>query len=679
MVQRISPPASPGYLSPGLPAWLRRLLLCLYPALWLIPASSILGTVPIFGDDHSSHLVAVGHLVSLLSSGETDLFCPAFNLGFPMYLYYQPLPHLVPALIHLGTGGLVPVAAAFNFTVVALFCLYPVTTYLGARWLGLGDAAALAAGALAPLVSSSLGFGFTLNSVMGSGLYTQTYAMVLLPLCLGRLWRYLVSGRGLAGAAGLLVLLFLSHAFYAVVAASAGVLMVLARPGHLRQATPRLAAAGVAALGSLLFWLLPLLLTREHMAGWPWGGEDRWLGYGAARILSQLGTGALLDAGRPPMLSLLALLGLALALRGWRRSPQARVLVLGLGLFIFFLMGRRTFSHLVDIQPANLGLQLFRYLGAVHLFAVLLAGLGLATVLAAVSRRAPPTLVVAAAALLLAWPVSSLGRTARRLFRTADSHEITEPHLRQLAAAIDAARAQGAAPGRVYAHGKTGHGGHLVSALLARYTDQPMGQCYGVSLHDSLGFYYLEHIKPTDAEAMALYNFRYVVARPDSDFARGKQPVFSQGNLALYILPGDHGYFMTLDAARVLTGSPRDERALVRGLPPPRSGGGQVLGEELGPNRYRARVRMAHRGHLALKVAHHPFWRVTVDGQPAAAQRLAPVFVGVALEPGEHDVLFRFHNPWWQKALLAASVAAWLLLGLLRLRRYQRRSTITGS
>ena len=129
-------------------------------------------------------------------------------------------------------------------------------------------------------------------SVMGLGLFTQSFALVLLPLCLGWTWHALHGahprrpGGACLAAAGLLVLVWLSHAFYGLVAATAALVMVAARPTRLRATLPRLALMGGVTLASLLFWLLPLALTRGAMGGWPWGGADRWQGYGAQRDTS---------------------------------------------------------------------------------------------------------------------------------------------------------------------------------------------------------------------------------------------------------------------------------------------------------------------------------------------------------------------------------------------------------
>lgn len=78
---------------------------------------------------------------------------------------------------------------------------------------------------------------------------------------------------------------------------------------------------------------------------------------------------------------------------------------------------------------------------------------------------------------------------------------------------------------------------------------------------------------------------------------------------------------------------------------------------------------MTGSGYLGLKVAHHPFWRAAVDGQPARVVRISPAFMAVALEAGRHRVQFRFRNPWWQKGLLGLSLLAWAMVAGVNLRR----------
>jgi len=504
-------------------------------------------------------------------------------------------------------------------------------------------------------------------------------------------------------------------------------------------------------------------------------------------VAEELLYGQLLDSGRLPVLSLCLAAGIFVAARKWPVTPALRPLLVCFGLFLFFLMGRRTFGHLVDIQPANLGLQLFRYLGPVHIFGVILAGVGLSrgcdllrgrrvsgilerlahalrSILGglrirwrcrssvAYSRYAPSSLlpsgtddspiprstrmhdalVILLVAGLLAGPAMWLMGASRSFFRDLRSHPLSEEDLARVSTAVDSAVAAGARPGRIYSHTRTGHGAHIVAALMGRYSKQPMGQSYGVGMHDSLGSFYLEQLDPLKPSRLALYNFRFVLARPDSEFVQqqtrlGRKPVLQRASIQVYGLPGAHGYFATVDLSFAILGAPRQVRpAALRwlnstlpeagrfGMVAPRleavppevahvlrvrdkqveerrdgrwtllkawpaqlmssatAPPGQVIAESSALNSYRARVRMQRRGLLALKVAFHPFWRVEVDGRPARVKMLTPAFLGVMLDRGAHEVVFRFRNPQYQKALFWGAVVAWLVMGVWVMRRRRR-------
>jgi hypothetical protein len=663
-----------------------------------------------------------------------------------MYLYYQPLPHLAAVLVYLLSFGLLSLPLAFNLTVVALWCLYPITTYLGARRFGLGDTASLLCAAAAPAVTSSLPFGFTLNSVMGLGLYTQTYAMVLFPMCLGWTWHALQESgegrreapmgegeRGWIGAAGLHVLVWLSHAFYGVAAATAAGFMLLARPGNWRTSLPRLLRIGVCTLVSLLFWLVPLAFTRDYAGGWPWDGVDRWEGWGARRVLHDLLLGRVFDQQQyVPFLSLALAGGLVVAALKLRCSPRLRALLVLFVLFVLFVIGRRSLGPLVDLQPANRGLQLFRYIGPLHAVGVMLAGLGLSSLASLLARWAPRPFALLAVALLLVSPLAALTRTGLAYFHTIRSYHVTDRDLSAAGEAIARARQGGVPGGRIYAHNKVETGAHLVAAAMALYTDLPMGQSYGLSMHDSLGFYYLEHLDPLDADGRALYNFRFALAAPESSLAKqqiaaGNLPLLRRKGLLVFALRGHYRNLQPVDLSLALAGSPRairpaalrwlssgwpaearfglvlpDEASVPAWLTPVLRGRGEYVVDvregktwrplqgwlpapraRRGPpgrlleehaDGYGGQVRMERPGAVALKVGYHPFWEAELDGQPAPCLHLSPCFLGVQVPTGVHEVSFRFRNPLYQKLLFLAAVLGWLAVGGAAAVRRRRRA-----
>jgi len=691
-----------GSKAPGHPVISRwadnpRWTLCLLSLILFAGALPILGGVPVYGDDHSSHLVIISHLVDLLRAGQFDFFAPDYNLGFPMYLYYQPLPHLSVAILHLLSFGLISITLAFNVSIILIWIAYPWAIYRAATWLSLTSESALAAACVAPLLCSSLPFGFTLHSVMGLGLYSQTFAMLLFPLSLGAFNQLYSGDKGgsLFKATALFCLLSLSHAFYGIAAATFFAIVILSRPQYLKLKAKTLALFVGATTISLLYWIIPLLSTYRYAGGWPWGGEERWQGYGLGKLLAELLSGNILDQGQLPFLTVALVLGLAIAASSWRKKPEGRSLFLAFLLFAFFLAGRKTFGHLVDVQPANLKLQLFRYIGPLHGIAIFLCAIGLARSARWLESRLRPWILASLIAALFLPLVGHLFARGGGLFHSVDSYEVKMADLQAIAKAIDSDGGKG----RIYAHSKVGDGSHFISGLLSLYSQNPMGQSYGVGMHDSLGFYYLEGVDPYDEKELARYNFRYIVAKAGSQYSArqtklNRRPFHRGAGLEVYRIAGKHGYFQTMNRSFTLSGPQKTVRKRNRTWldqqPAPSDTGviefrsnkstlsfnaslstppGSVLQESEAPNRYAATVTLNRPGYVILKVNYHPWWRAEVDGHEFRPLMLAPSFLGVEVDRGDHRIVFHFRNPSYQKALFALAGLFWLAWALIRRNR----------
>jgi hypothetical protein len=82
--------------------------------------------------------------------------------------------------------------------------------------------------------------------------------------------------------------------------------------------------------------------------------------------------------------------------------------------------------------------------------------------------------------------------------------------------------------------------------------------------------------------------------------------------------------------------------------------------ESDGPNRVAARVNAPRTGYLVLADPYYGGWSVTVDGKPATLLRADWTFRAVAVDAGQHEVVFSF----FPRSLLAAgavSAVAWLV------------------
>jgi hypothetical protein len=99
------------------------------------------------------------------------------------------------------------------------------------------------------------------------------------------------------------------------------------------------------ALVLLAWFVVPLIRSAAAVNHSRWEAEYKWDSFGAAAILRELVSGRLLDAGRAPWLSLLALSGAAVAV--WRlREPLARRLLALTAAWLILFFGRATWDHL---------------------------------------------------------------------------------------------------------------------------------------------------------------------------------------------------------------------------------------------------------------------------------------------------------------------------------------------
>ena len=482
---------------------------------------------------------------------------------------------------------------------------------------------------------------------------------------------------------------------------------------------------------AIAFWLLPQLMCSDYFGGWPTSSKQRADGFGLERVLREWGRGKLTDFHRAPVLAWLSILGLGVAVLRHRRSTS-RVLLFGVILFAWFTAGRVTFGPLVDwVFPPNRRLEgMMRWVAMLHLFLALSAGVGVEGLAAWAGRLGPlgrrpwvPAGLLLAGLLAFTWP-GFAGDLAQGL-RTSET--LLDPRERRAWLEVGEVLRNEPGPGRVFTSDRTGHGSHWDMSYFSLLTGKPMGLSLGVGVQDSLNYFYLHDFDPLDptpgrAAAQAeVFNVRYLVLRPGSDLrALVTRSVARRAGYEVVELEGDYGYFdLIREPIVVEDAAPAEVRTefsdwLAHGLPGgerflrleqpvalslPRlpsatldfadnqrgsesgagkSGAGeragelgQVLEERVGLSRYAARVDvLSEDAWLLLKVTPHPFWEARVDGESRDFYTLSPAFMGLELPPGEHDVVFTFATPAWQKLLLLGSPL--LMIGLFLFDRRSR-------
>ena len=534
----------------------------------LVHATGYIDPHGALGNDASSHTATIATFARLLASGD-GWWSTDYNLGFPLVLYYQPLPHLVSGAVCWALGGPERAILTYKLLSTLLIAGQPIAVYFGLRRAGFAHLESGLAGAIAPLIHNGIPFGYSPYASMVIGLYTQAWGNVALPLAIGELIRA-VRGEGSTLAVTVTsALVATTHMFFAIALVPVVALLLAARLvarlsrgdtlAPVFRAFGQLTLAGIGAALALSAWLVPLSRNQAFFGGWPFGRASRVHGYGwggEEGLWSMVSGGHLMEAGAIPVLLVAAGVGLIVALARSERPEMNAVVVLvvwsALG-----VVGRAGLGSWIDIYPLHKSIQLFRY-GALLQFGLLLAAsVGIALAMRAMARAverepalaalplialvvpasAPWSYVVAAgvglaafalrglperyrfraacvavAAGALALPVRTGGAQLSVCFRTLpDASSYSDAPYQQLVGWLQGLPKEG----RLYAGPKSGTRGHFHGGLLAYHAQRAGGQSYGVGLHDSLHFYTLEYFRLERANALALadlYDFRYAAA-----------------------------------------------------------------------------------------------------------------------------------------------------------------------
>ncbi len=331
-------------------------------------------------NDSSVHLSMVRWAVARMQEGHLpfDGWYPYLGLGSSLFHHYQSLPHTLTGTLGLAIGA----DRAYAGTLYVLLATWPISVYLGARWLGWERWAAGAAALVSPLVLSTPGYGYEHGSYTwrGLGVWSQEWAMWLLPLALGLSWRAVSRSTPTRYAVAALVvgLTAACHFLTGYLAFLAIGVWVLIRPSELWKRIGRAALVGFGALLIISWVVVPLLLDSR------WTSQSRYLkgtfwfdSFGARKVLAWLFTGQLFDGTRTiPVISVLVAVGAGVCIARFRRDERARALLglLALSLLLFF--GRPTLGPLLKLLPGSDDLLLHRYIMGVHLAGIMLAGVG---------------------------------------------------------------------------------------------------------------------------------------------------------------------------------------------------------------------------------------------------------------------------------------------------------------
>lgn len=662
-------------------------------------------------NDGAFHYLFIQQASEALVNGENpvDHWAPELELGFPQFFYYQHLPHLTVVLLHRLLLKRVDLFTLFNLVRYLLLLGFPLTVYWSMRRLGFSIVAGATAAAAATLLSSNHRYGFEYDSYVwrGYGMYTQLWAMHLSFITLACLHRVLEKGRGYAAAVIASAALVLSHLVYAymmglmaVVLFANGVNRANACLRIVRLAIPALLAAAITSY----FWL-PFLLSKVYLSASPYLQRWKYDSFGAADILTWLVNGDLLDYGRLPVLTVLLALGIAAAIVARTRTAWLALVLFLLWLVLYF--GRPTWGSAVDLLPMHEGLLLHRFIGGVHLAAILLIGLGgewiwrQSTLL---SGRWGATIAGLLLFLLMApalgerWSYYALntqwmGRTREALETDEDARTILSA-LKELP------------PGRTYAGLRANWGKELQFGDLHFYDLLTFHRIAAASppyQSLSLNADLIWHFDDQNQAHYNLFNVKYVVAPSGLAMPVFLRPIKKTARYTLYQAEtGGYAAFAAITGVKstgsqsalffenrdwLLSAEPAAGRFIryeypvrqakaggsANGKTPPSlpgqacSAGGAISEGRVLSGQIDLRVECPIASVLVLKVTYHPNWRVAIDGREVWPFMVSPSFLGVEVPAGQHQVRAEYRSPAYKTALLLLGVCT--LIATISFRR----------
>jgi len=684
------------------------LLLCglIFGAVFLAPELEI--TRAALNDD-ILHLSAAERLLAALRHGEPflDPWVSEWALGYPIWRSYQPLPHLMAALVLGATESFVSHATAFAWLQYILLVSWPASVYSGARLLGLRPVAAGLAALLVLTPSGAgelagYGLGYGAFVWRGSGLFTQIVALHALVLTLGVVSRALETGKHRGWAAAALAVTGLCHIVFGYVAGVSAVVMAVAgRPTSLLSRSARLITIGMLAALLLLWFVVPLAQTADVINHSRWEGAYKWDSFGAPHLLEMLSHGQLFDADRFPVLSLVLLLGLAAAVRQIK-EPLPRLLVSLTCTWLIMFFGRSTWGQLLQLLAVPADLHTHRFQAAFELCAILMGAWGLHRIAASTSSKLSSRTIAGG---ILAVVLAVLGfDRATYLQQNAtwgrSSLRAQDGARGDVLAAIDDVKALLAKkPGRASAGLSAGWGGGFKVGLTPFYgllskahVDQSSFLYHSMSrTSDVMVLRDESNLAHVDAFALR------VLVAPETTTVPEHFKRYSQHGRFVVYEGSSEGYFGLTDITGVYTGPtdtkfepsrswlsstlpqshqvlalnpsqdlpatlPRVARWSPFPTPPASTRCGQIQHETKSVDEiYRADLQLERDCHVLLKVTWDPKLVAHVDGNPTQLLEVTPGFAAIPVTAGKHSVMVKYQPGPLRVLLLIAGLLAFAI------------------
>jgi hypothetical protein len=543
-----------------------------------------------------------------------DFWSHTIAMGQPITRYYQIGAHALVVALWYAMAKLIPLQVVFQIVRWAAIFLLPLSVYGAARMLRMKSGEAVAAAALSCLVSAdSWGLDPSAYVWGGYGLFAQSVANHMLLGAVGLGWITLNERPRLWPWLALLMAALAWTCFLWAWAAGICLILMVIVTKQWRRAW-LVAAALVAAIWTIIPKAASWAIDGGLLAPVRWGFDGReWMvdGRGIAEATRFI-RGVSLDVGHPPILTLLAVAGVAIA---WRRRTTLHLFLIGgLCLFIYESFGRAFWGKWATLLLIGDSWQIHRVIGVVQIFAVLLGGVALAALSGVAARHSSRAAGVALCVLVLSPAINCTVAFARTNARWGATSLVKyQAQSGEFAQALAIARDRG---GRVYAgFPAPGQWGRTMTV-----GDVPVYSALTAEGIPSVGIEFVGFLRVNDSS----YAFKEVVETDYIDY--DVRTVIAPPS---WVPPP----FLPLLAVT--------ETMRVYGAP----GHGMFthsVAETITEGRARATVEMDHDGPIGIRIPYHPKWGVQVDGMRTTLQQLPSGFSAVMVASGRHEILMAY-------------------------------------
>ncbi len=666
-----------------------------------------------YGADNSSHLAEIIKVAAAMREGRFDAFWfSQVNLGYPLFQNYNVLPYLLMGALVAVTQTFWQPMHVYNTSVIFLHALVPLCWYVSARLMRLPRLISLCFALFSVFMREYTMFGPHAGTTMGMGLYTQLWALPLLPSVLACYYRFLVLATrdGMLATIVMHSLLCSIHNLFGFFAGIGGLwFFILCRKGWRRYLCSQVVIISLFSYWIVAWFGNSIYLIKIHLIDHPIYSD------GFVLTVKYLVEGYLFDDERSfPLLTLLVGVGMLVTLR-----TQT---VLRAWAVYFFLCGIAMWlyapgdSLLARVIPFFQEIPYRRYATIIQVGGALLGAWGAGYLLSKAARVFSLVLNISATtimrdlavitAVLLSVQHLNLARqTFRSMFIDVDFVAAAkflqrEPHARFLV------------------HDKFGTGSHFFRNLMPLLADRAQLTTYARGIRDSLSSYYTTRFDfaPLSAE---LFNVRYLISngRQIPLYLRDGFALRQQfGRIRVYVVDRAYGYFDVVQSTfavaaytsetaveylrrytrrfyrhgvlpRLVHEPPEDmpyvsfeggesryylqaggvavegkrfmAELLKKGMP---RYPGQRIQEKVSDHVYRATLSLDTSAYLLLKVSYHHGWHATVNGESTTVYAVAPNLMAVSLPAGQHTVVFSYRADLLPRVLFLLCVLAWLVL-----------------